>query len=80
MGICGLDKAFAWLGSALQTPLSKPTETRVITVKARCPKCGEEFDVEVQVKQDVSGSVNNFDAWGRSGGSILTQCPWTVKK
>lgn len=68
MGICG--NVFETFTTYLPKVFSKP-QTRVI--KATCPGCGKEFDV--QVEQQVSGAVTGFSA-SVSDGGILSQCPW----
>ena len=75
MGLCS--SAWEKLSAMMGSPFSKP-QVRVIKAKAKCPKCGEEFTVDVEVQQNVAGSINSFSAWSGQG-SILSQCPWQIK-
>lgn len=53
-------------------------QSQIVKGKAKCPKCGEEFDVELTIEQKVAGSILSFDA--KPSGGLLDLCPWSEKK
>lgn len=69
----------AWnkLTAIMGAPIGR-TQTKKVTVKgkAKCPKCGLEFDVEFEVEQKVAGAISDFKMAPLSG--LSTMCPWSM--
>ena len=72
--ICG--GAWERLSGMMGGIAGKP-QTKTVKGKAKCPKCGEEFEVDFKVDQRVSGSILDFKV--SPGGGLLDLCPFKEK-
>lgn len=69
--LCG--NVFGKLAAVMGSTFSRP-QSKKIEATAKCPDCGKEFTVAIEVEQQVVGTILNSNI--RAGGGLSGVCPW----